>query len=97
MTHKHGRTDANHAEIVAALRSIGVSVVSTADIGDGFPDLIAGYRGVNVLLEVKDGSKPPSRRKLTPDEIKFHTDWHGKIYTVFSAEDALNVVTLVTL
>lgn len=74
----HGRTDANQTAIVAALREIGASVVSLADIGNGCPDLLVGFRGVTLLLEVKDGSKPPSKRKLTPDEKEFFETWRGK-------------------
>jgi len=96
MTHKHGRTDANHAAIVATLRAIGASVVSLADIGGGCPDLLVGYRGVNLLLEVKDGNKPPSARKLTQAEQKFFGDWRGIVYIVFNDSDAIEVVYRVT-
>ena len=53
------RTDANHAEVVAALIRVGCSVQSTAAIGCGFPVLIvfAPALGRLVLLEVKDGEK----------------------------------------
>src|SRR3972149_1571025 len=71
MTHKHGRTDANHTEIVNALQAIGASVTSLADVGGGCPDLLVGYRGQNMLLEVKDGRKPPSARGLAPAEQKW--------------------------
>jgi len=33
------KVDANHSEIVSALRKCGISVQSTASIGKGFPDL----------------------------------------------------------
>lgn len=97
MTHLHGRTDANHTAIVTALRDIGASVVSLADIGGGCPDLLVGYRGVNLLLEVKDGKKSPSARMLTSAEQKFFSEWRGKVYAVFSEIDAINVVERMTL
>lgn len=87
------RTDDNHAEVVKALRQIGCSVVSLAAVGAGFPDLAVGYRGRNLLLEVKDGSKPPSRRKLTDDEAAFMAAWKGQYAVVESAEQAIAVVT----
>lgn len=97
MTHKHGRRDANHTDVVDALRGIGASVVSLADVGDGCPDLLVGFRGVNLLLEVKDGNKPPSARKLTTAEQAFFRDWRGTVHIVFSAADAVETVNLMTL
>jgi len=62
------RKDDNQDEIVGALWDIGASVQRLQSVKGGCPDLLVGYHGVNYLLEVKDGSKPPSRRKLTPPE-----------------------------
>jgi hypothetical protein len=31
-------------------------------VGRGVPDLLVGWRGTNLLLEVKDGNKPQSAR-----------------------------------
>lgn len=92
MRHR-AKTDANQAAVVAALRRIGASVRSTASIGDGFPDLAVGYRGQNFLLEVKDGSKSPSRRELTDDEKRFSLEWRGHYAVVTSANDAIAIVT----
>lgn len=87
------KVDANHAEVVKALRQIGCSVASLASVGAGVPDLAVGYRGVNFLLEVKDGSKVPSARKLTDDEAAFMAAWRGQYAVVTSAEQAIAVVT----
>lgn len=83
------RTDANQTEIVNALRGVGASVAVTSMLGDGFPDLTVGFRGENYLIEIKDGSKPPSKRKLTPDEKSFHNSWWGKIDIVKNIDEAL--------
>lgn len=69
---------------------------STAAIGDGFPDLAVGWRGVTYLLEVKDGSKPKSKRTLTPDEQKFHNEWRGAAAVVTSLDDALRTIGALT-
>lgn len=82
------RTDANQAQIMRALRAIGCKVKDTSRLGDGFPDLVVGYRGRLTLMEVKDGSKPPSERKLTPDQEKFHAEWAGLPVYVVENEDA---------
>lgn len=87
------RTDANHAAIVAALRAIGCSVASTAKLGEGFPDLVVGYRGANWLIEIKDGSKPPSARALTIDQQCFLAAWRGQYAVITSAQQAIDLVS----
>ena len=47
------RVDTNQAEIVQALRQIGAHVRDTSQVGDGFPDLVVSWRGVNILVEIK--------------------------------------------
>lgn len=86
------RVDRNQSEIVKALRKVGCTVTPTHIVGDGFPDLVVGWQGVNHLLEVKDGTKPPSARALTPDESKWHIQWRGVVHIVYSIDDALRVV-----
>lgn len=81
------RRDANERDIVAALHAVGCSVHRIDDV-----DLIVGYRGVNLLLEVKDGSKPPSARRLTALQVKFRTCWRGQYDVVASVDDALRVL-----
>ena len=84
------RLDGNHKQIVQELRQFpGVSVHSTAQLGGGFGDIVVGYKKTNYLFEIKDPTKPPSSRVLTPDEQKFHSNWSGQIDTVMSTEDVL--------
>ena len=90
------KVDANQTSIVLALRTIGASVQHLHMVGQGCPDLLVGYRGQNILLEVKDGHKPPSRRILTPDEQAWFDDWRGTAYIVYSPEDAVTLVTRLT-
>ena len=87
------KIDANQPEIVAALQAIGASVAITSAVGKGFPDLVVGLRGRNWLLELKDGSLSPSRRKLTPDQIEFKAKWRGHWAVVSSAGEAIEVVS----
>lgn len=86
------KVDANQSEVVKTLRSLGCSVHPTHMVGAGFPDLVVGIGGVNILVEVKDGSKVPSARKLTQDEIEWHTAWRGQVCIVESIEDAVELV-----
>lgn len=88
------RIDANQNNIVESLRKIGCSVAITSMLGKGFPDIIVGRIGLNFMLEIKDGEKPPSQRKLTPDEQKFHEAWKGQIAVVNDLEEALKAIGL---
>ena len=91
------RVDDNQAEIVKALRSIGCTVQSLAAIGKGCPDLLVGFNGVNLTLEVKDGAKIPSKRKLTTDEQKWHMAWNGQVAVIESVDDAIAIIQSIRL
>lgn len=86
------RVDANQVQIVQLFRSLGCSVKPLHMVGDGFPDLAVGCSGVNLLVEVKDGSKPPSARKLTTDEQKWHDGWRGQRCIVETEDDVIKLV-----
>lgn len=86
------RTDANQTEIVRRFREIGASVQVMSSVGKGFPDLIVGWRGRNILLELKDGSKPPSARALTVDQVHWHANWAGQVAVVTSVDQAVELV-----
>lgn len=90
------KIDANQPEVVSALRGIGATVQPLHSVGKGCPDLLVGFRGRNVLLEVKDGSLPPSARKLTEDQDEWHAGWKGAVSVVRSAEEAIAAVVLKT-
>ena len=86
------RVDYNQSVIVESLRKTG-AYVRIVTMGDGVPDLLVGYKGFTLLLEVKDGDKPPSQRKLTTAEQKFFDEWTGGILAVVeSVEDALAIL-----
>ncbi len=90
------KIDDNQPEIVQALRKAGATVQSLAAIGDGCPDLLVGIGGRTILMEIKDGTKPPSQQKLTPDQLTWHGAWQGgTLQTVNDVEGALRVVGMV--
>jgi len=66
------RVDANHAAITLALRQAGWRVTDLSHVGHGCPDLVAEKPQRVVWIEVKDGSKPPSKRVLTDKEALWH-------------------------
>ena len=86
------KVDANQTEIVKALRQVGASVQSLAATGKGVPDLLVGFRGKNLLLEVKDGDKVKSARKLTADQVEWHQGWRGHVAVVESVEQAIKIL-----
>ncbi len=86
------RIDANSNEIVNALRKAG-AFVRIISQGDGIPDLLVAYKGYTILMEVKDGDKPPSARKLTEAEQKFFDEWTGGMLVIVnSVEEALETL-----
>ena len=91
------KVDANQREVVAALRGAGATVQPLHAVGEGCPDLLVGYKGLNLLLEVKDGGKPPSAQKLTPQQEIWHRDWRGHRVVVNSPEDALAAIGAIAI
>lgn len=84
---KHGRRDANHQEVKDAFLGLGCSVADTADVGNGFPDLVVGIAGVNALVEVKTLTGDH-----TPEQERFYSEWRGSHYTVRSRGQAVDLV-----
>ena len=84
------RVDKNHPELVRALRDAGCTVVSLADLGNprGCPDLLAGYRGLTILVEVKG-----AKGKLNALQQDWHDRWTGSPVVVIRSVD--DVETLI--
>lgn len=87
------RVDSNQSEIVSALRKAGAAVwVLTSPA-----DLLCGYRGRFLTMEIKDGSKPPSKRPLTPEETAYAGTCQRMglpHYIVLSVDESLSAVGL---
>lgn len=82
------RTDANQATIVEALRDIpGCKVAVTSGVGDGFPDLVVGYRKRSIPMEVKLPGE-----KLNKAQRVWHDEWTGEVCVVRSVDEALLVL-----
>ncbi len=88
--------DDNQGAIVTALREAGAQVHSLAAVGRGVPDLLVGYRGLNILIEAKIGRQPPSKRRLTPDENNWHITWGGQVAICNSPDEALDLLLSLT-
>ena len=84
------RRDANEDQVVSALQAHGAFVKKIN--GSGEFDLLVGYISPSghqhtLLLEVKDGAKPPSARRLTPAEQKFFDEWRGGLLFIVNSVD----------
>ena len=87
---RFGKVDANHHAIVEALRAVGVSVQSLANIGHGCPDIVAAKGSMTWMIEIKS-----HKGQLTPDQIKFISAWRGTVHIVRSVDDALQLVGVI--
>lgn len=84
-------SDGNQQQIIDGLRSIGATVESLHRVGRGCPDLMIGFRGYNLLMEVKT-----VKGKMRESQVVWHGEWRGQVATVRSVEDALAVIEAVT-
>lgn len=89
---KPSRVDKNQPEIVAEFRRLGCSVECTHFYADGFPDILVGVAGMNLLVEIKNGAKPPSQRKLTRFQDWWHMTWQGRVIIVETIEQVREIV-----
>ena len=97
MARYRARVDGNHNDIKSALLAVGAQVQSLASVGDGCPDLLVAFRGAWHVLEVKDGTKPLSHRKLTPAELEWVHSFGdvAPVFVVNSVDDALRAIEAV--
>ena len=90
------KVDSNQTEVVLALRSAGAIVKHVHTIKNLF-DVLVFFRGQTYCVEIKDGSKSPSKRKLTPGELKCKSELEsvGVEYCIVeSVRDAFNMIGL---
>lgn len=86
------KVDSNHSLILGAFIACGCVVESLHQLGGGVPDALVYHRASKrmFLVEIKDGSKPPSARKLTKDQQEWHKRWEGApVYVVETVEQAV--------
>lgn len=86
------KIDDNQREIVNALREYGATVIHLHAVGKGCPDILVGYRNQNYLMEIKDGNKPQSAQRLTPDQEVFFSTFQGEAHVVNSVDAALSIL-----
>jgi hypothetical protein len=92
MARRAARVDDNQGDIVAALRKMGCSVQPLHTVGQGCPDILVGYDGLNLAIEIKDGQKVPSAQSLTDAQQIWHHRWMGQVVIIGSPEEACQYV-----
>lgn len=98
--YKIRRVDKNQPTIVKRFRHHGCTVAILSSVGNGLPDILVSkevgekytYYRWSALIEIKDGSKPPSARKLTPDEQAFKDTWQGEYYVICSEQEVDDLI-----
>lgn len=89
---QRARRDANHSEIVRVFESLGATVFDVSGVA-GALDLVIGVSGIDQRVEIKDGAKTLSEKKLTKAEVEVFQEWRGrKPVVVESVEDAINLI-----
>lgn len=89
------KVDSNHLEVVNALRSCGAFVLDCSALRNAF-DLLVGFNGQLYIVEVKDGNKPPSARKLTSGELKCKEMFESvgvKYHVITSVAEAISLIS----
>ena len=84
MTHYKKRVDENQKQLVHTFIALGASVLNLSTVGRGCPDLLIGYRGKSVLVEIKSGSKAT----FTEPQVKFMQEWRGGTVSRIDSVDA---------
>ena len=80
------KVDANQPEIEKAFRKLGWYVLIISQLKNCC-DIMVSKGGRTIAIEIKDGSKPPSHRKLSPGELKFKDEWQGEYALITSVDD----------
>ncbi len=84
------KVDANHHEIVQALRKVGADIIDLSALGQGCPDLCVSFRDVIYLIEIKN---PKARGKLNKRQEEWHLAWQGrKPDVVNDVDEALRAI-----
>ena len=84
------KIDRNQPEIVKVFRQLGWYVLNISQLKHCC-DICVSKNGRTVMVEIKDGEKPPSQRKLTSGEIEFKDAWQGEYRIVNCVDDVLEI------
>lgn len=84
------KKDKNHDEIARTFMQLGWSWKDTHNMGDGFPDGIAGKAGINLMVEIKNRETVGrARTGLRDAQVEFHAWWRGPIAVVYTPDEVI--------
>jgi len=84
------KKDATQDWFVQEIRKYpGVSVFETNDVGGGFGDVVVGFRGQTMIVEIK---VPGKRDDLTENEKKFRDTWTGAYMVACIPDEVLDAM-----
>ena len=84
------KVDDNQSEIVMLFRKLGWTVLIISQLKNCC-DIIVSKNGRTIAIEIKDGAKPPSARKLSEGELRFKDNWQGEYQLVICSDDVINI------
>ena len=84
------KVDDNQPEIVKQFRKLGWYVFIVSQLKNCC-DIMVSKGGRTIAIEIKDGSKPPSARKLSAGESTFRDNWQGEWALVESVDDIIKL------
>ena len=87
---RSARVDENQPEIVSAFRTLGWAVLIISQLKNCC-DIFVSKNGRTIAVEIKDGTKPKSKQKLTEGEISFKNEWQGEYAIVTSIDDVIKI------
>jgi len=94
MAHYKKRVDENQKTITHTFIALGASVLNLSTVGRGCPDLLVGYRGNSVLVEVKKDAKAT----FTEPQVKFMQEWRGgAVSRIDSVDAAIRLIKMLDL
>ena len=84
------KKDDNHHEVEKAFKDLGYITQDLSQLKNAC-DLLA-VKGKRIfVVEIKDGKKPPSARKLTEGEEKFALKWGAHWALITSVNDVIEL------
>lgn len=80
------KVDENQKQIVKAFRDMGATVFHLHEVGKGCPDILLGYKGNTILVEIKRDAKAT----FTAAQIEFMAKWQGsKVIRINNVDEAI--------
>ena len=81
------KRDANHKDICMWFKNLNCSVLDLHTVGFGCPDILVGFGGETLLVEIKSKSG-----ELEDSQNKFINEWRGgKVHVVRTVEDVISL------